>query len=291
MASSPSGVLLVAKPAGPTSHDLVARVRRSGLPRGTKVGHAGTLDPFATGLLLILVGQATRFQRFFMALPKAYRATARFGAVSDTGDPTGQVRETGRTTTAGAVRAAAERLVGDVDQRVPMMSAVKVDGERLYRKARRGEEAERPVRRVHVERLALARFDAGTQLAELEVSCSSGTYVRQLVEDLGELCAAGAHCTALERSAIGSFRLADADEERLVPLAEALSFLPERRLEPDEEPLARNGRAVSAAGVLAEAAPASATSTARVRLTAAGRLVAVAERRDGLLQPVTVVPR
>jgi tRNA pseudouridine55 synthase len=289
MAPPRSGVLLVAKPAGPTSHDVVARVRRSGLPKGTKVGHAGTLDPFATGLLLILVGAGTRFQRFLMALPKAYRATARFGAVSDTGDPTGEIRQTGGTTSAADVRAAAARLVGDIDQRVPMTSAVKVGGERLYRKAHRGEDAERPVRRVRVERLAIASFDDKAQEAELEIVCSSGTYVRQLVEDMGELCGAGAYCAALERTAIGPFRLADADDERLLPLSDALSFLPERRLGPDEEPLARNGRAVEASEVVP--AHQSGGVPERVRLTAEGRLVAVAERRDGLLKPVTVVPR
>lgn len=282
----PSGVLLVAKPAGVTSHDVVDRVRRLPIARRAKVGHAGTLDPFATGLLLVMVGKATRFQRFFMALPKTYRTIARLGAVSDTGDPTGEIEATGRSTDEAAVRAAAARLVGEIDQRVPLTSAVKVGGERLYRKARRGESFETPVRRVHVTRLDVLAFeedqpDHQGQRAELEVECASGTYVRSLVGDLGELTGVGAYCESLERTAIGSFAVEAADDARLVPLAEALSFLPERALDPEEERLVRNGRAVEPDGIDADAAD--------VRLTAAGELVAVAECRDGKLRPVTVV--
>jgi tRNA pseudouridine55 synthase len=277
----PSGVLLVAKPAGVTSHDVVDRVRRLPIARRAKVGHAGTLDPFATGLLLVMVGKATRFQRFFMALPKTYRTIARLGAVSDTGDPTGEIEATGRRTDEAAVRAAAARLVGEIDQRVPLTSAVKVGGERLYRKARRGESFETPVRRVRVTRLDMLTFDDRGQRAELEVECASGTYVRALVGDLGELTQAGAYCESLERTAIGSFTVEAADDARLVPLAEALSFLPERALEPEEERLVRNGRAIEPDGIEADAAD--------VRLTAAGELVAVAECRDGKLRPVTVV--
>src|SRR5207245_1760833 len=150
MADGASGVLLVAKPAGPTSHDVVQRIRKSDLARGRKVGHAGTLDPFATGLLLVLIGGATRFQRFFMALPKTYRALVRFGSVSDTGDPTGSLVPTGGRVDAEAVTAALPALVGEIEQRVPLASAVKVGGERLYRKARRGEAFDTPVRRVRV---------------------------------------------------------------------------------------------------------------------------------------------
>jgi tRNA pseudouridine55 synthase len=285
MPSSPSGVLLVAKPAGVTSHDVVERVRRLPVGRGAKVGHAGTLDPFATGLLLVLVGQATRFQRFFMSLPKTYETVARLGAVSDTGDPTGAIEETGMRAGEDPVRAAAGRLVGEIDQRVPLTSAVKVGGERLYRKARRGERFETPVRRVHIARLDVVHFDEPEQRLELVVECSSGTYVRQLVADLGEATGAGAYCEALERTAIGPFQLAAVDEERLVGLVEALSFLPERPLDAEEERLARTGRAVEN-GVengLEAGAP-------NVRLTARGELVAVAERRDGKLKPVTVIP-
>jgi tRNA pseudouridine55 synthase len=156
-----------------------------------------------------------------------------------------------------------------------------VGGERLYRKARRGEEFETPVRRVRVTRLDVTGFDDQAQQAALAVECSSGTYVRQLVADIGEATGAGAYCAALERTAIGSFGLAEADDDLLVPLVRALSFLPERTLDPEEERLARTGRAVEN-GVDTDA-PA-------VRLTAGGELVAVAEHRGGALKPVTVVP-
>jgi tRNA pseudouridine55 synthase len=285
---SSSGILLVAKPAGVTSHDVVEHVRRLPIARGAKVGHAGTLDPFATGLLLVLVGQATRFARFFTVLPKTYEATARLGAVSDSGDPTGEIEETGRRADEAAVRAAAARFAGEIEQQVPLTSAVKVGGERLYRKARRGEQFETPIRRVRIDRLEVARFDEQAQRAELVVECSSGTYVRQLVADLGEACGAGAYCAALERTAIGSFQLEAADEDRLVPLVEALSFLPERPLDPEEERLARTGQAVEngVSGQLEDQRKAD----CNVRLTARGELVAVAEHRAGKLKPVTVIP-
>jgi tRNA pseudouridine55 synthase len=274
-------MLLVSKPAGITSHDVVERIRRSGVAGRGKVGHAGTLDPFATGLLIVLVGRATRVQRFVMALPKTYRALARFGVVSDSGDPTGRLSATGTRTDEAVVRKALRALTGEILQRVPMTSAVKVGGERLYRKARRGESIERPVRAVHVSRLDLEGFDAQAQTAELELECSSGTYVRQLVADLGELCGAGAYCEELERRSIGPFELAQADERRLIPLAEALAFLPERVLDPGEVRVARHGGAIEDAR-----GPDDAKA---VRLTAEGELIALAERRDGLLKPVTVL--
>src|SRR3954470_1296484 len=176
-----SGVILFDKPAGITSHDVVARVRRELRERTGekhKVGHAGTLDPFATGLLIVLVGPATRAQRFFMALPKTYRVVARLGWRSTTGDPEGELVETGRMPESLVVP------VGEQMQRPPAYSAVKVGGERLYKKARRGEPAEAPPRKVHVYRSEVLRSDG--QRAELCLDCSSGTYVRQLVADLGD---------------------------------------------------------------------------------------------------------
>ena len=136
---TPARGLLVDKPAGVTSHDVVAEIRRE---RGGKIGHAGTLDPFATGLLVVLLGRATRLQRYLLELPKTYRATARLGWRSSTGDPDGELTETGR------IPDRLELPTGEIEQRVPMTSAVKVDGERLYRKAHRGESVETPTRRV-----------------------------------------------------------------------------------------------------------------------------------------------
>jgi tRNA pseudouridine55 synthase len=261
----PAGVLLYPKPAGITSHDVVARVRRR-FERGVKVGHAGTLDPFATGLLLVLVGAATRAQRFFMALPKTYRAVARLGWVSDTGDPDGELSHTGRVP---------EQLrlpTGTLLQRPPAYSAVKVGGERLYRRARRGEAVEAEPRPVEVYRFELLWREG--ERAGLEIECSSGTYVRQLVADLGD-----AYCEELERTAIGPFRLEDADEERLVPLADALGFLPGRPLDDHAAQRASHGVAVPG--------PAS---DPFVRLTHDDRLIAIAEPRGDELKPIVVFP-
>ena len=276
-----SGVLLVAKPAGVTSHDVVERIRSSELGRGRKVGHAGTLDPFATGLLLILIGRATRCQQYLLSLPKRYRAVARFGATSDTGDPDGEITATGVTVDREQVEAGLVGLRGAISQRVPMTSAVKVGGERLYRKARRGEQIETPVRTVNISRLELQDFDQSGQSAELDVECSSGTYVRQLVADLGQFCGAGAYCAGLERTAIGPFELVNADEQRLIGLSEALAFLPERGLTDEEARLVRNGVAVPAGPAIEPGAP--------VRLTSGGELLAVAELDGDLLKPKTVV--
>lgn len=196
-ASDAGSVLLCDKPAGKTSHDVVAAVRRE---RGGKVGHAGTLDPFATGLLLVLTGRATRLQRFLVDLPKTYVARAKLGWRSSTGDPDGELNETGR------MPASLELPTGTVRQRVPMTSAVRVGGERLYRKAHRGEVVETPEREIEVYRAELLASDAGS--AEYEIECSVGTYVRTLIETLGD-----AYCAELRRTAIGPFRIEDAGEE------------------------------------------------------------------------------
>jgi tRNA pseudouridine55 synthase len=205
-------VLLCDKPAGITSHDMVARVRRE---HGCKAGHAGTLDPFATGLLLVLMGKATRLQRFLTGLPKTYVAKARLGWRSSTGDPDGELTETGR------VPAGLELPTGRVRQRVPMTSAVRVRGERLYRKAHRGEIVETPEREVDVYRADL--LAQASETATYEIECSAGTYVRTLIETLGD-----AYCAELRRTAIGPFRVEDAGKElsldrvaELVPDVEA----------------------------------------------------------------------
>jgi tRNA pseudouridine55 synthase len=215
MAAADEGaVLLCDKPAGVTSHDVVQQLRRE---RGLKAGHAGTLDPFATGLLLVLLGPATRLQRHLMGMPKTYLATARLGWRSSTGDSDGDLIET------GARPASLELPTGRVRQRVPMTSAVRVGGERLYRKAHRGETVETPEREVEVHRAQLLDSDAET--ATYEIECSAGTYVRTLIETLGD-----AYCAALRRTAVGPFGVEDAGAEltpaqvaELVPaVAEAL---------------------------------------------------------------------
>ncbi len=184
------GVILYDKPAGITSHDVVARVRRA-LPRKTKVGHAGTLDPFATGLLLVLVGRATRVQRYLMALPKTYEATARFGAVSSTGDPEGEITVTGHVPHGDL-----PLPTGRISQRPHRYSAVKVEGKRAYALARAGVEVELAEREVEVYRFDELERDGERRRYAIE--CSSGTYVRTLIEELGD-----AYCEALRRTAIG----------------------------------------------------------------------------------------
>jgi tRNA pseudouridine55 synthase len=190
-------VLLADKPAGITSHDMVERIRRE---RRCKVGHAGTLDPFATGLLLILLGKATKLQRFLVGLRKTYVATARLGWRSSTGDPDGELTETGR------LPGSLELPTGTVRQRVPMTSAVRVGGERLYKKAHRGETVETPERDVEVYRADL--LEQGAESASFEVECSAGTYIRTLLETLDD-----AYCSQLRRTAIGPFQVQDAGEE------------------------------------------------------------------------------
>ena len=254
------GVLLVDKPAGVTSHDVVARVRRR-LGRGVRVGHAGTLDPFASGLLLVLVGRATRVQRFLMALPKRYETVARLGFTSTTGDPEGEIRP-------GTMPAALSLPTGVITQRPPAYSAIKVGGQRAYALARAGAEVEIPEREVLVSRFELLWREGDR--AAFVIECSSGTYVRSLIMDLGD-----AYCVELRRTAIGAFDVADADEERLVPLDAALAFLPAVELEGEAARKAAHGVAVPG------------TASGHVRLRDEAGLIALAEPRgDSLLKPV-----
>lgn len=203
-------LLLCDKPAGMTSHDLVEAIRRR---RGCKAGHAGTLDPFATGLLLVLLGRATRVQRLLVDLPKTYAVVARLGWRSSTGDPEGELTRTGRIPSSLALP------TGRVRQRVPMTSAVRVRGERLYRKAHRGEVVETPEREVEVYR---AELTGGSHLGyfSYEIECSAGTYVRTLIETLED-----AYCAELRRTAIGPFRVEDAGQE--LALDEVVALVPE----------------------------------------------------------------
>src|SRR5437588_6141580 len=229
---TPAGIILYDKPAGITSADAVAAVRRR-LGRGVKVGHAGTLDPFATGLLLILVGRATRVQRFLMALPKRYQATARFGATSTTGDPEGEIAETGVVPEGDL-----ELPTGRLRQRPPAFSAVKVAGRRAYALARAGDTAlVLPEREIEVY-----RFDETWREGDrrgFEIECSSGTYVRSLIAELGD-----AYCEQLRRIRIGTFDVADADPERVIGLEEALAFIPAVELDGENAGRASHGVAV-----------------------------------------------
>ena len=259
-------VQLIDKPAGKTSHDVVAAIRREhGGRKGVKVGHAGTLDPFATGLLLVLLGRATRIQRYLMALPKAYSVVARFGAVSTTGDRDGEIVETGAPIPDPLVLPQ-----GEVRQRPPAYSAVKVGGERAYRLARRGEAVELPERTVTVSRFEEVRREPPR--VWLDVECSSGTYVRSLVADLGD-----AYCEELRRTAIGAFSVADAGTT--LSLGAVLEqILPVLRLSGDDARHARHGVAIPAPG----------PTEGAVALFDEDGPIAIAEGREGALLKPTV---
>ena len=256
-----TGALLVDKPAGPTSHDVVDRVRRE--RQGVKVGHAGTLDPFATGLLIVLLGRATRLQRFLLDLPKTYLATARLGWHSSTGDPDGELTQTGN------VPQVLELPTGEIEQQVPMTSAIKVEGERLYKKAHRGEQVKTPTRTATIHRADLLESDA--ERASFEIECASGTYVRTLIETLED-----AYCESLRRTAIGPHQVPEA-EDREISVEELMVFMPERPLDADEAEAVGHGRAVPGAG------------DGPVRLTHDESLIAIARPDGENLRPEVVL--
>jgi tRNA pseudouridine55 synthase len=247
------GVLLIDKPPGITSHDAVARVRRAlGVK---KVGHAGTLDPMATGLLVMGVGRATRLLRFLGDLPKEYEGTGVLGVETDTLDADGTVvREDaagGAAVGEDALRAAMASLVGDIEQTPPAYSAVKVEGERLYRAARRGESPEVPSRRVRVDAFDLTSFEPPA--FSFVVRCSAGTYIRSMVRDVGEALGCGAHLTRLRRTAIGPFPATEArppdDPGTPLPPVTAVGHLPSVGLSEEEAEAASHGRILGPAGV------------------------------------------
>ena len=207
-------ILLVDKPAGMSSFGVVARVRRKLLEAGrkVKVGHTGTLDPFATGLMILMVGKGTKRAGEFLKLDKEYVATARLGARSTTGDPEGEVTETvgAEAPSEERVREVLAGLTGEIWQTVPRYSAVKIQGQRAYKLARAGKEVEMPQRQVRVYELELLRYE----WPELVVRCkvSSGTYVRALAEQIGDELGVGAYLTALRRTQVGEYRVEEAEE-------------------------------------------------------------------------------
>lgn len=245
-APPPGGALIVDKPAGISSHGVVARVRRA-LGKGVKVGHSGTLDPFATGVMVVLVGRATRAAQFFSGLDKRYETLAQLGALSTTGDPEGEITVTGRVPASPLALPA-----GVIEQVPPAYSAIKIGGERAYKLARRGEQVELPVRTVTVHEFT--ELERTGDRARLAIHCSSGTYVRSLVADLGD-----GYCLELRRTAVGPHAIGAAvplealatraDVERaLLPLESALSFLPRLELDPEAATAIRHGRRIAAPG-------------------------------------------
>jgi tRNA pseudouridine55 synthase len=249
----PSGLVLVDKPAGPSSFAIVKRLRDR---TGARAGHAGTLDPFATGLLLVLLGSATRLAQYLIGLDKRYVTEIDLSARTSTGDPEGEVVE--RLEPPAELESRLAQVRGEVELPVPAASAVKISGERAYRLARRGVAVEMPVRRSSVHRLALESYEDG--VARIDLRVSSGTYVRAIADALG------GHCRSLRRLEVGPFSIEDADEERILPAADALPFLPVRQLSAEEALALRQGRLREAEAV---------------RLVHAGELVAV----DGTVLP------
>lgn len=248
MSGGPDGILVIDKPAGMTSHDVVDEIRKRFKTR--KVGHAGTLDPDATGLLIVGLGKATRLLAYAQSSTKRYAATARFGVSTTTQDASGDIRAT-RPCSFGIdeLTRALERFTGTIDQVPPMVSAVKIGGERLHNVARRGEEVERPARQVTVHELSLLAFrDGDAPEADLAVHCSSGTYVRTLIHDLGETLGCGAHMKSLRRTGTGGFDLSDSrplaaiSPSDLRPLADAVRMLPRVDLAEDDALAIRHGR-------------------------------------------------
>ncbi len=274
------GVLVVDKPAGPTSHDIVDRVRRA--LRTRRVGHTGTLDPFATGVLVLCVGRATRLARFLAAGEKAYRASVRLGFATTTDDRTGDPLGAERPVELddARLRDALAGLVGTFDQVPPAFSARHVGGRRLYELARRGEAVARAAAPVTIQAIDLASR-SGAAL-ELDVRCSPGTYVRALARDLGERLGTGAHLVALRRTRSGAFDLSQAvsgDDlahaaDRLVPLSELLPELPAVRVGDEGRRLLSHGRELGLEHVLSGLPPAG---VERVRLIdETGALLALA---------------
>ena len=257
------GLVLVDKPAGPSSFAVVRQLRSR---YGVKAGHAGTLDPLASGLLLVLLGPATRLARYLVGLDKRYETEIRLGLRTTTGDGEGEVLEE----TAIARLEEIEALEGEVELRVPQASAVKIDGERAYKLQRRGIAVEMPTRRSTIHELRVVRYEP--PLVSLDLSVSSGTYIRAIADHFG------GHCRTIRRTRVGPFRVEDATEERvLAPLA-AVVHLPERELSASEVAHIRAGRTIPGG------------DEGPVALWAAEVLVAVGQANDGTIRPETVLP-
>jgi tRNA pseudouridine55 synthase len=263
---STDGLIVVDKPAGMTSHDVVSRIRR--LARTRRVGHGGTLDPMATGVLVIGVGRATRLLTYVIGAGKSYAATIRLGQSTLTDDAEGEVLASvgAAEVTEPAVRAGLAALTGEIDQVPSAVSAIKINGQRAYKRVREGEQVELAARRVTVTRLdvlAVRPQRAGeTAVLDVDVAvdCSSGTYIRALARDLGTGLGVGGHLTALRRTAVGGFTLAEAatlpELEELapevvrLPLAEAARrFFPQRQADPAESRVLAHGGPLETAGI------------------------------------------
>ncbi len=281
------GFLLIDKPRGLTSHDVVARLRRT---LGTKrIGHAGTLDPMATGLLVFGVGAATRFLPFLQLEPKEYSFTVEFGLETDTYDSEGTIvsQQPVPSDLEAQIRTHISSLTGAIEQIAPMYSAVKKDGRPLYSYARKGEHVERPARQIRIDQLSVRKV-SGT-IAEFHCLCSTGTYVRTIAHDLGALVGCGAHTTAIRRIRSGQFSVAEAIEwESASPgclrdVAVALAPMPCITLTAIQSQSARNGQSVAVDSTIKEAA--------HVLLYGSdGSILGIAEVEGRELRPKCMVP-
>ncbi len=286
MTESPtSGLVVVDKPGGMTSHDVVARVRRA---LGTrKVGHAGTLDPMATGVLVLGFGRATRLLGHLMLTEKSYDATVRLGVTTNTDDAEGEVVATASAAgvTEDAVRAALTAFEGDIEQVPSSVSAIKVDGKRAYKLVREGEQVELAARPVTIREIAAGEFSHDGDVLDfhLRVACSSGTYIRAIARDLGAALGVGGHLTALRRTSVGPFTLDGANDDpshlyHLIPIADAArAAFPAYQLDDTQAGDVRVGRPLELelTGTTAVFAP-------------DGEFLALYEPRGGLARPVAV---
>jgi tRNA pseudouridine55 synthase len=276
-----TGFVLVDKPRGPTSHDIVAKVRRAlGIKR---VGHAGTLDPLATGLLVIAVGPATRLLRYVQGRDKTYDVTAKLGVRTSTLDAEGEVLSRSDVDVSPeAIREAATAFVGEISQTPPVVSAIKVGGVRAYKLAGRGEEVEMKPRSVVVHSFDVLR--TSPDAFDARVVCSTGTYIRSLVADVGEKLGCGAHVVHLRRTAIGDLSVRDATKiETLGPedvraVEQVLSHIPRLDVTEQDATLARNGRPIEGD-----------VPDGETLVVGPGGAVGVFDARDGILRPSTVV--
>ncbi|MGH3088256.1 MAG: tRNA pseudouridine(55) synthase TruB [Rubrobacteraceae bacterium] len=280
--------MLADKPSGIPSARAVAMVKRL-LPKKTKVGHTGTLDPLASGLLILMIGRATRLSRYVTDMEKSYTATARFRATSTTLDAEGEIVELdAKVPSEEEVRAALPNFTGKITQLPPMASAVKVGGERLYNLHRKGLEVERKEREITVHSFTLVSFDQPAKTATFDISCSSGTYVRSLVSDLAESLKTGAYLTTLHRSSVGRFSADNAvspeefDEQsicnRIIPPTEILAHLPVVEVGGEVARGVCSGRAFRVSGI-----------EGGFRVESEGELLAVYSGEDGVAKPEVVL--
>jgi tRNA pseudouridine55 synthase len=256
------GLVLVDKPVGPSSFAVVKGLRAA---HGLKAGHAGTLDPFASGLLLVLLGRATRLAQYLVGLDKRYETEIHLGIRTTTGDPEGYELEETEIVTCEQI----EALHGEIELPVPAASAVRIDGERAYRLHRRGVAVEMPMRRSTIHSLEILRYDPPSLVLALEVS--SGTYVRAIADALG------GHCVSLRRTDVGPFSLDGASETTILPALEAVSFLPRRDLDAEEKRRVATGREIAGAG------------EGPVALALGPELVAIGRAGGGAIRPETVL--